>query len=919
WWRIELPTLEGRHYLRWDDEGEATLYRRHGDGWTPHHGIDPGHLEVPLPEGETTLLIESICCRTGVWVAGGKQGLSPEGSLFRGASVLRRNDDAWHAWHDLDILLGLCDLLYRQALPRPYSAGAGNDIGQSSGELFNSGGYRTPVEAAPPILRQILRKLTSAADAYDRSGAAAFREKTSAILADLPAEPQAINATLTGHAHIDLAWLWPERVGDFKAVHSFATAEHLMGEYPELHFGYSQPASYEAVERRAPELIDRVKARIGEGNWEATGAMYVESDTQLPCGEALVRAIALGQAGFESLSGDASRVLWLPDVFGYSACLPQLLSGFDVPYFFTTKMHWSGGTRFPHSAFEWQSYDGSSVLGFIAWEHYNLSALPSQLDWAAMNQRQSDVFPDTLACTGYGDGGGGVTATMCERTRRMNNLATLPKSQWGRIDGFFDRMALVRDELPTWQGEMYLEYHRGVQTTHVELKQAYRAAERGLQLHEAARCIVGDGPMDDADWKRVCFAQFHDILPGSSIQEVYGETNPELQSIADRQTQAAIERLGGEGDSVFNPLPCERAVVLDGKPRLVPPLCVAKLDSLEALPAEPVRAEGTTLDNGRVRVTFDDAGGVSSMSVDGHAVVLAGSAGRLFALPDAPANYDAWDIDRHTLSAGELVDTPVELHVEGDDGRRTVRVSRSVGQKSRVELSFSLSVDSPVLEIESDIDWQDEQTLLKMVWPTEYRVADVLYGAPYGSTSRSQTGNTIADDAAFEVPASRWAAIGDTQGGDGLMLVTEASYGMGARDGLLHVSLVRSAMITRADEDVQLRDFDAYGQDGHQAFSDIGRHRVRLAVGRFDPASERHEQPAQLADLLFTPVLRTNGTPANAGLLGIDGVPSVTAAWAKPEPDGWTLRLHETLGRRGTLTLRLADGVTATRTDLRGH
>ena len=883
WWRVTLPDDPGggRRWLRWDDQGEATVYRRDGQSWTPHFGLDPGHGEAPLPdEAHRELLVESVCCRTGIWVSGAAQGIGPEGSLFRGARLLSRDEDAWHAWHDLDVLIGVCELLYRRALPRPYGPTAGNDLGSGGGGLFAAGGFRTPVEAAPPLLRVILRRLNDAADAHDRDGPAAMRQVTQQIVADLPAGPHEIAATLTGHAHIDLAWLWPERVGDFKAVHSFATVDRLLDEYPELHFGYSQPASYEAVANRAPGLIDRVKRRAADGGrWEPTGAMYVESDTQIPCGEALVRAVELGQAGFRDLCGEDSRVLWLPDVFGYSAVLPQLLAGFGVPYFFTTKMHWSAGTRFPHSAFRWQSPGGEEVLGFIAWEHYNLEARPHELDWAASNQRQADALPETLVPTGFGDGGGGVTATMCERARRMADLAGVPRCRWGRIDGFFDRLDAVRDDLPTWRGEMYLEYHRGVQTTHVDLKQAYRAAERGLQLAEAAACATGEHPDLTADWKRVCWAQFHDVLPGSSIQEVYGEVVPELAAIGDRNVERAAELLGDGDGCVFNPVPCERIEVVDGRAVRVPPLASVRVADAEPVEAAEVRRDGDALDNGRVRATFDGEGRFVALAVDGREVTLAGPACGLMTFPDVPANYPAWDVDRHTLSIGEPCDAPPELAWSGDAARQELSVTRTVGRESRVTLRFSLDAASPVLRVEAEIDWRDSQTLLKLVVPTRYRSADALYGAPFGGTPRGQSGNTIADDARFEVPLSRWMVVGDGAGGPGVMLVSEATYGGGCRDGLMHLSLVRSAAITQAGEDVGLRDFDAYGQEGHRPHSDVGRHVVRLALGRFDPDAPRHEQPAQLADLLFTPLLRHGGDPRPARLLAIDGGPTVAAAW----------------------------------------
>ena len=304
--------------------------------------------------------------------------------------------------------------------------------------MFNSGGFRPPLEDASPLLRQLLTRLDAAADVYDNDGPAAMRKLTKQIYADFPAASYAMKAVLTGHAHIDLVWLWPERTAEAKAVHSFATANTLMDQYPEFHFGYSQPASYEAVERRSPALMQAVRKQIKRGNWEPTGAMYVESDTQLACGEALVRSVSLGQTGFNGLTGEDSKTLWLPDVFGYSGCIPSILSGMGVPYFFTTKMYWSSGTRFPHSGFRWRGNDGSEVVSFISWHGYNEETRPKELDYAQRNQRQAGVFNETLFCTGYGDGGGGVTAGHCERARRMASLATLPKTEWGRIDGFFE-------------------------------------------------------------------------------------------------------------------------------------------------------------------------------------------------------------------------------------------------------------------------------------------------------------------------------------------------------------------------------------------------------------------------------------------------------------------------------------------------
>ena len=911
WWRLEVPALDGPRFLRWKDQGEATLYRREGEEWMPHFGMDPGHHYAPLPTTEAaTYLVESGCVNTGIWVSGETLGLDGRGSRFDGAFLATRDDEQWHAWHDLDVLIDLCKLLYRESDP----VHAGND-------LFGTGGFRPPLENASPLLRMLLTRLNDAADAYDNDGPAAMLKVTAKIYEEFKSADWAMHATLTGHAHIDLVWKWPERTGEAKAVHSFATANALMDEYPELHFGYSQPASYEAVERRSPALMKAVQERIDAGNWEPTGAMYVESDTQIGCGEALVRSVTLGQKGFNALTGKDSPVLWLPDVFGYSGCIPSILSGLGVPYFFTTKMHWSGATRFPHSAFRWQGSDGSEVVSFIAWEHYNLNAVPAELDRAQRNQRQAGVFNETLYATGYGDGGGGVTAEMCERARRMKHLPTLPTAEWGRIDGFFDRLAEVKDKLPQWRGEMYLEYHRGVQTTHAHLKSAYRAAERGLQTHEAVHSALGKGALDEAGWKRVVFAQFHDYLPGSSIQEVYDEGVPELRKIADDATAKARAELEAGGEPcVFNPLATERIELIDGKVYKLPPLAGVAVSSLQAVAAAPVTMSGNVLSNGRVSASFGEDGRVSAMSFDGKAIPLSDAACGLVTFPDHPANYDAWDVDRPTLSNGTLVRTPVEASFDGDDARRTASFTRRVGEKSTATIRYALEAASPVLKVEIELDWQEKQQLLKMVFPTKFAGKMARYGAPFGSVLRPQVPNTIADSGMFENPASRWACVSDDGESAGLCVVTEDKYGVGCENGLLHVSLVRSALVTDAADDVPLRDFNAYGGDGWQQFSDLGSHTIRLAVGTFAADLPRNEQPATLADTLFTPVIFYSGKPVDAGLSGIDGGDSLIPASAVPGDGGsWTLRLHETMGQRGTATLRLKDGRAATRVDLLGE
>ena len=916
WWRVQLPEPgDGRvpRYLRWLDQGEATVVI---DG-QPHYGIDPGHGYAPLPQGCEQLHIESLCARTGVWVTGEPQGLDPaKGSQFDGAFLATRDDEAWHALHDLDVLIGVVALLSKPEYPPGY-------------DMWERGGYRPELTLADPLLRRLINRMNQAVDELDTSGLAACRSVLRQVYTEFAASPNELSVVLTGHAHIDLVWLWPERAGEFKAVHTFANALRMLEQYPEVTFGYSQPASYEAVGRRNAGLLDRVQEQMEAGRWEATGAMYVESDVQLPCGEGLVRAFELGQAGFRELTGRDSRCVWLPDVFGYSACLPTIMAGFDVPYFYTTKMHWSGATRFPHSSFRWVGMDGSVALSHISWHHYNQEVTPEELHNCRMQHRQSAVHDEALFPCGYGDGGGGLNESMCERARRLADLASMPRTRWGKIEDFFDHMTERADQLPRWRGEMYLEYHRGVQTTMGNLKAAFRAAERGLQAWEAVRCATGGGPIDAAHWKRLCFAQFHDAIPGSSIGEVYDQLVPELEALADRAMERACHELeasaagpdetdGSVQECVFNPLSMPRQTMLDGKLVQLPPLAGVAVSSLTPIDAGPLEARKDRLSNGRVEAAFNDAGDITSLAVDGDAIDWAAPGGQLWTFPDVPASFDAWDIDRYTLSNGTHHTAPAEAQVDRTDAGACVSFRRDLSDLGVITLRYKLEPGDAVLRIDAELDLHQPQTLVKLAFPTTYQGREARYGAPFGSVKRPQWAGPLTNDAMFENPASRWATICDDDERQGLMLISESKYGFGAHEGTLHVSLARSAQVTPANI---VGDTTSLGSiDKSQRFADLGEQTIRLAVGRYRAGAPRPEQPAAMAECLFAPILRYRGRPINAGLRSMEGPPSLIPAWAKPHDDGsWTLRLHETLGGRGPYKLHLVDGLSITPTDLRGH
>lgn len=921
WFRLTRDAASAARddlFLAWDDQAEATLYI---DG-LPHDGFDPVHRHAPLPAGPCEIWIEAVACQTGIWIEGAT-GLDATGSRLAGARLLQRDEATFGLYHDLAALEDLLRLLLRR------------EYGPDEAQNFQGFGTRPVVGQVDPLLRRLLREIDEIIDAYQAQGVDAGRARAAQTYAALKAAPTALNAVLTGHAHLDLVWLWPEVVGEFKAVRTFAIANRLMQRYPEFRFGYSQPASYEAVERRSPEIMAAVRERMAAGQWDATGATEVESDTLLACGEALARSFLIGQRRFEALRGSPARVLWLPDVFGYTPCLPQIMQQCGVDYFYTTKLSWSAISAFPHTSFVWRGHDGSEVITHLGCRlGYNQTAEATHLDTNVREHRQSDVHDEFLAPTGYGDGGGGTTETMLERARRYADLAGLPRARWGNIEPFFDRLAQRRERLPTYQGELYLEYHRGTYTTHAAVKLGLRQAERALQVHEAVRCATAGGPIDEAAWRRVVFAQFHDYIPGSSIHEVYVEARAELAAIAQQAGAAAVAELGGSSTEpadaavLFNPLPRPRQHRIGTEAVTLPPLASARLADLPRTRLAPVQASLDTLDNGRVRASFDAQGRIAALRINGVDLALRAPLGELVAYADQPHLFEAWDIDRQTLALGEPVRSPARFTLRQDeDGSATLSCTRSLGENGEdgeATLHHTLEAGASVLRLRIELDWRRPERLLKLVFPTAYAGRMARYAAPFGSVLRSQVPGEQADEAKWEVPASRWAAVADETEHEGLFVVSQAKFGWTCRDGALGLSLVRSAAVTCSDAvmgGTPISHPRAMRRDPGASFSDLGRHEIELAIGLHSADAPRDEQAAAWADLIDSPVLPVAADPpVSAGLLGLDGGETLQPVWAQPlGPGRWVLRLNETLGRRGSARLRLAPGWRASRVDLRAQ
>ncbi len=497
-----------------------------------------------MPEKTGAIYIESLCLQSAIWHPAAT-GLDPRGSQLSKAALCTRDDLAWENWHDLRVLFEI-------ALEE------GKASNPTVPPKIASIGHQPPVDIVTPLYRRLLRAVDDAVNALDSGGLPAIRKVLKQAYKKFEGQADRIRSVLTGHAHIDLVWLWPERTGEYKATHTFSTMNRLMDIYPDFVFGYSQPASYDAVKRISPRLMDQVRKRIASGKWEPLGATEVESDTLMACGEALARSFLLGQKGFQRLQGKPSRVLWIPDVFGYCGSLPQIMRQTGVDYFFTTKLTWSSINLFPYSSFVWRGIDDIRSAQFTSPRKTvtTSNVSPEEI------RRGARLIVNPTCMTEYS-----LADWLRRRRRRCDRRKCAnarggsrrspecPKKSAGAARTSFDKLNLVRAKLPSWQGELYLEYHRGVLTTHSDLKARFREYERALRVWEAARCATGGGELDDQPWRRLVFAQFHGrTSPAARSGRFMQKTMPELSSISGNALGSATKGTG-KGERPRSSLP----------------------------------------------------------------------------------------------------------------------------------------------------------------------------------------------------------------------------------------------------------------------------------------------------------------------------------------------------------------------------
>ncbi len=638
---------------------------------------------------------------------------------------------------------------------------------------------------------------------------------------------------LFGHTHIDVAWLWTLAQTEEKAQRSFSTVIALMEQYPDYIFMSSQPQLYAYVKKNDPELYEKIKERIKEGRWETEGAMWLESDTNLVSGESLVRQIMYGKKFMKEEFGHDNHILWLPDVFGYSAALPQILKKCGVDTFFTAKLHWCETDKHPHDHFVWQGIDGSEIFAVIS-DTYVKNLNPARII-DTKNKHTDKKYSDVhLSTFGFGDGGGGPTKEMLEQYNRLKTgLPGFPKVTMSkaadtidRIRENFDKTAEQVKFLPKWVGELYLEMHRGTYTSIAKNKKNNRKSEYALQKAETvsatAKLLTGANyPKETLDecWTTVLRNQFHDIIPGSSIKEVYEDSDKEYAMVLGAG-KAMYDSAMGEiskniatdgGILVYNDTPFVQSdVVTVGDTSIyaenIPAHGYAVVKPAMTREISAFATE-STIENDNLKVVFDKDYHIVSLydKKNAREVIVPGEkANVLEVFEDYPRDYDAWEITEYYKQKKWIADDVSSVEVINEPLYAGLRITRKY-MNSVIKQDIILKKNAVRLDFVTEIDWHEDHVLLKAAFPFDVRANHANYEIQFGHVERPTHRNTSWDQAMFEVSAHKWADISDAS--YGVSLLNDCKYGYNTEENVMKLSLLKAATYPNPEADKEVHHF----------------------------------------------------------------------------------------------------------------
>ncbi len=777
---------------------------------------------------------------------------------------------------------------------------------------------------------------------------------------------------LLGHAHLDLAWLWTVSETWDVAQRTFESVLMLQQEFPDLTFCHSTPALYAWIEQHRPDLFAAVKQQIAAGRWEVVGGMWVEPELNLTNGESIVRQVLYGQRYVQEKFGQETTVAWVPDSFGFCWQLPQILKQGGIKYFVTQKLHWNDTTKFPYGAFWWQSPDGTQIFSLISPPNVTgvMDTNPLTMASYAIEWETQTNLKEALWLPGVGDHGGGPTRDMLRVAKRWQQSPFFPPLAFTTAHAYLETIEKKGEQgrgvatekfppssFPVWNDELYLEFHRGCYTTHADQKRWNRRCEGLLYQAElfASLCTLTTGAaypkiqLEDA-WKKVLFNQFHDILPGTSIPEVFVEANQAWQEVEQVSLEILEESLNAiashialppspRSDAqpivVFNPLNWQRSDVvtvclpqsvdaawkiydLSGEKILsqlseestllflakdIPSVgyrvfWLCRDDELcrDARPCTP-NLQDWVLENERLRVVVDpDTGDLSSVfDKIAQREVLSGAGNQLQAFQDSGQYWDAWNIDPdyplHPLPPTQLKSIQ---WVERGELRSRLRVVRQLGQSQFCQ-DYILSAESSILKIATTVDWQERHVLVKAAFPLNLEANYATYEIPCGAIQRPTRPQTPAERAKWEVPALRWADLGDET--YGATLLNDCKYGYDAQPSQLRLTLLRSPSWPAPEADLGIHQFTyaLYSHQGSWQSADTVRRGYELNL------------PLIVLDNGYLVGAHSNTPLQPIGrLLDLSAKNLILTALKQSEdiPDRWILRCYECHGETAELSLK---------------
>ncbi len=685
---------------------------------------------------------------------------------------------------------------------------------------------------------------------------------------------QDIDITCVGHTHIDVAWLWRLKHTREKASRSFSTVLRLMERFDEYYFLQTQAQLYDYIKEDFPEIYEAIKRRVAEGKWEPSGSMWVEADCNLTSGESIVRQILYGKKFFKKEFNYENTFLWLPDVFGYSWALPQILKKSGIDTFITTKISWNEVNRMPNDTFTWRGIDGSEVLTHFVttpdvdsttkFYTYNGNIKPQIVKGIWNNYRNKDVNQSLLLSYGYGDGGGGVNRDMLENRRRIDKIPSMPRTTTGKVTDYLKTLHSTLNDtknlgyLPVWDSELYLEFHRGTYTSQAynkymnrKMELAYRDAEilSVMEWVEKETSSVYPTTTLEEGWKIILRNQFHDIIPGSSIHEVYEDSREEYTKAASLVEGILREKEGNNQEGVvMNSASWKRSEVIrcngkegyaliDSKTHETFPMqdiegdayyYVEDMEPVELRKVSFVKEENTEL-AGQVqsgykiddvpftvgercletpysKIEWNEQGQlikVYDKTIGANILSGAGNEWQIF--EDKPREYDAWELEATIDDKKEIIDDFVGSEVIAC-GPLLVKIRfRWLYNKTTITQDLIAYHHTERIDFETSVDWQERDKVIKVAFPVDVRGVNARYDIQYGSVERPTHRSTSWDAAKFEVVGHQWANLEEK--GLGVALMNNCKYGYDIKDNVMRLTVLKSATFPDPTADQGMQSF----------------------------------------------------------------------------------------------------------------